>query len=426
MKVKNLRYSLYTHRFIYKDDRLITKCLIVLTYNGTIVGWTDIDRYISTDHRLANYSTADIKRFRSVIKLLNYVFFDRYSINSLNDMTEEMCKAFINDYSLCALPDDAPNTTRSKVVIDKCISHIISFVQLYKLHNESAKICPEKMYEKKRYFDKRKGRFAEKLIPAFQVSYLTKPVPLLRDMPLRAFEILLQTVIDRHTDILAPVALSAFGGLRPSEALNIRRADSRLGPGYVLQEANGEVINIIFDLQYERPLRSDLISVGSIKKERMQKVHPMFIKPLATCLTIFMKHMEHRKYEADYGPLTVNRWGKAMTYKTYHDRFQAAIIDATSEMLTSDDIDTVFFAQQVLIKNVGPHILRHYFSVMLTIHGATVNELMYYRGDKSPESAMTYLQNKGELLKKYRMVNEKAFDFISWKAGKIIKEVNDD
>ena len=69
--------------------------------------------------------------------------------------------------------------------------------------------------------------------------------------------------------------------------------------------------------------------------------------------------------------------------------------------------------------NISPHIFRHWFSVKLTLFGEDVAGLMYWRGDKSPESALTYLQNKGELEKQYRKVNAEIFNYSLWKAGKL-------
>ena len=50
---------------------------------------------------------------------------------------------------------------------------------------------------------------------------------------------------------------------------------------------------------------------------------------------------------------------------------------------------------------------------------------MYWRGDSSPESALTYLQNKGDLEKQFRHVNTELFDFISWQAATEYGDLND-
>lgn len=48
-----------------------------------------------------------------------------------------------------------------------------------------------------------------------------------------------------------------------------------------------------------------------------------------------------------------------------------------------------------------------------------ISELMSARGDKSPESAWIYLQNKGEIAKQYGQVNNGVFDYMSWQAGEL-------
>ncbi len=42
---------------------------------------------------------------------------------------------------------------------------------------------------------------------------------------------------------------------------------------------------------------------------------------------------------------------------------------------------------------------------------------MSARGDKSPDSAWGYLQNKGEIAKQYGQVNDGVFDYLSWRAN---------
>ncbi|MBM9833664.1 site-specific integrase, partial [Enterococcus faecalis] len=79
-----------------------------------------------------------------------------------------------------------------------------------------------------------------------------------RDMPNSAFEMLFAHIAKQHTDLLMVVALGAFVGLRPSEACNVRREDSPLGPGIIFHQAEGETFKVEIDLRKEIPLRSDL------------------------------------------------------------------------------------------------------------------------------------------------------------------------
>ena len=52
---------------------------------------------------------------------------------------------------------------------------------------------------------------------------------------------------------------------------------------------------------------------------------------------------------------------------------------------------------------LGLHSLRHWFSVQLALHGEDISQIQYWRGDKNPESAFTYLQNKGDLIKELEL-----------------------
>lgn len=68
--------------------------------------------------------------------------------------------------------------------------------------------------------------------------------------------------------------------------------------------------------------------------------------------------------------------------------------------------------------NISPHIFRHWFSVKLTLYGEDAAGLMNWRGDKSPESALTYLMDKSELEKEYEIVSDEIFNYSLWKAEK--------
>ena len=132
-----------------------------------------------------------------------------------------------------------------------------------------------------------------------------------------------------------------------------------------------------------------------------------------------MDYMEGHKYEADYGALTINKQGKAITYNNYYKKFRKVVGELIPELLKSDDAETVNYGHLLMETDISPHVFRHWFSVKLTLFGEDVAGLMYWRGDKVSESALTYLQNKGELEKQYLKVNTEVFNYSLWKAGKL-------
>ena len=222
------------------------------------------------------------------------------------------------------------------------------------------------------------------------------------------------------------VAFSAFAGRRPSESCNGRRLDSKLGPGLRFVVVDGEVVDIIIDLKRELNLRSDLQKVGLIKKEREQRLYPLFLKAFYECYQIYMEYMENRTYEAEYGALSVNKQGRAMTYNSFYGKFKKAVQDTIPLLLASNDPEVVNYGHLLQENSLGPHILRHWFSVRLTLLGEDVSGLMYWRGDRSPESALTYLQNKSDLERQFTKVNNEMFDYHMWYSKKLFGGENYD
>lgn len=410
-------FSVYKHTLVFKESELLTRKFIVLKdERGDICAFTDFHKYISSSKKSYIHRITDDgnNRHYYVAKMLNYVFFDKYHIDTLNSITIKMVSDFLNDYGNCILPND--NCERTKSTVISCVKTIIDFLdQFISENSDKCQIKQEELYKTITIRNKR-GKMIKEKVPAFDVTYSGKTKNIFRDMPNKVFDILINHVIRKHPDILMLVALSSFAGLRPAEACNIRRTDSPLGPGIRFVIQNGEITDVILDLKKELNLRSDLKPVGAIKKERIQRVYPVFLDAFVKCYKIYMTYMEHHKYEAEYGALTVNKQGKAITYDNYYQKFRKIVEELIPILLANEDAEIVNYGHLLMENNISPHIFRHWFSVRLTLYGEDTAGLMYWRGDNSPLSAITYLQNKGELEKQYRYVNSELFDFMSWQA----------
>lgn len=416
-----MRFAVYKHTFVLRDNQLLKRNFIVLKESNEIVGWTTFHKYVGSEGNKKAYRLASNggTRFQYVVKLLNYAFFNMYHIHKLTNLTQEIVQNFLNDYGLCRLPDDDQTITRSKQTVEVCVSDIIDFVKNLIHRQKGCKIQEAELYKEVQTFSKKKKKYITQKVPAFKVLYNSKPKTIFRDIPETAFNIILNQIIDKHRNILMLAALSAFAGLRPSESCNVRRVDSPLGPGIRFELSGDEVTNIYIDLTEEKNLRSDLVSVGGIKKERTQKVYPAFLQVFYECYTTYMQYTEGKKYEAGYGALTNGKSGKAYTYQSFYLEFQKVVKECIPIMLNSDDPKIQIYGQLLLENNIGPHILRHWYSVKLTLYGVSVAELMYWRGDKSPESALTYINNKSDLERQYNEIVDRIFDFSLWKAKKL-------
>lgn len=85
--------------------------------------------------------------------------------------------------------------------------------------------------------------------------------------------------------------------------------------------------------------------------------------------------------------------------------------------LQSNDNELVLYGQTLMEHSLSPHVFRHWYTVQLVLSG--INEpgvLMHYRGDTSPESALTYINNKGELEKQFSKVTNETFNYTLWAA----------
>lgn len=417
----DIRFSVYEHTLVIRDNQLITRKFIVLRDSQKhIAAWTDFHRYIRSGKRKYAHNISDDgnMRFYYVCMLLNYAFFERYHIQRLTDITVKVVSDFLNDYGMGVFPGDSRG--RTEATVNTCIRTIIDFLEELADRNPgTCRIKKSELYKNVKVYNKRMRRLDTRKVPVFDVHYLTEPKEIFRDMPERVFSILMNIIIKKHRELLMLTALSAFAGLRPSESCNVRRQDSRLGAGIRFAILDGELSDISIDLTRERNLRSDLKSVGKIKKERTQHVYPAFLHAFYECYQLYMEYMEGCRYESDYGALTVNKQGKAMTYDNYYKKFQDVVRDAVPELLHSNDPEVINYAHLLQEHSISPHIFRHWFSVKLTLFGEDVSGLMYWRGDTSPESALTYLQNKGDLEKQFSKVSNELFDYSLWKAGKL-------
>ena len=101
MEIMGIRFSVYEHKIVLGDGKLIRRQLIVVRdQDGNIVAWTEFHRYARSGKKSLSRSifSGKDKRCTYAVLLLNYVFFDKYHITKLVDMTAEMVRNFLIDY----------------------------------------------------------------------------------------------------------------------------------------------------------------------------------------------------------------------------------------------------------------------------------------------------------------------------------------
>jgi integrase len=406
------RYGVYKHRLAAPDGSVYTRPFIVIRNSyDVIIRFTNLHNYVGVfGGKVFSPLVSDAeKRLYYVCTMLNYVLIEQYEWFGIDDVLQinrVALESFFRDYALGSKPGGGFRGAQS---IEKCVAAVVTLFRNLRrkfgaqMALTNADLVTEKLTRTNR------GDVVGKAVPAFRVEGIRSQREIFRELPTKAFKILLNLAFRYAPDIALAICLQAFAGLRAGEVCNVRQEVSPLGGGIIFTRIVGDVRKIEVDLTREMQLRSDGVIVGKIKKERIQCVYPPFIDAFVAAYKFHLDRL--RPSESDYGPMFINSRGKAMTYIDYSRRFIALVNKHfRPALLESGDPDCKLYGQLLYENKLRPHALRHWFSVQLVLHGEDIAQVQFWRGDSSPESAFLYLQNKGDLV---RELERTSADFIN-------------
>lgn len=410
------RYAVHSERRTLPDGRIFTRSFIVIKNGyGVIERFTRLHSYIGV------YSNKTYKPIQAnpeaklyfIVSMLNYIIVDHgkeLGASHVFDITKPMLEKYFNDY---AQNEGSAGSYRSEETVSMCIRTVTSFMaRLCSRFRGQMSIDKSELFIEKTYVSKR-GRKMTKRIPAFQATGVPVNKVIFRDIPTKALEILLPLAFRYAPDIAFGLCLQAFAGLRASEVCNVRQECSPIGAGLQFTEIGGVTREIGIDLTKEVILRSDGAEVGRIKRERIQKVYPAFIGTVLKAYDLHKAYLKTVSYEPDYAPMFVNSYGKAMTYELYRRKFKSLVNEyLRPKLICSDDPELRIYGQMLYEHHLGTHSLRHWYTVQLVLRGENIAGVQSWRGDKSPESAFVYLQNKGDLVRVLEETNERLMDLL--------------
>ena len=403
------RYGLYAHRLIANNGEVYTRHFIVIKNQyGLIVRFTKFHNYVGVyDGKVFAPLTSDAEtKLRYVCVMLNYILvehYNKFNIDHVFRISKESLECFFRDYAQEVL---ANGEHRSPQSIEKCVYAVTMFLRKLRrkfgghmLLRESDFVIETTVYDKR-------GRQHQKKVPAFQAKGFPKQKSVFRELPTKAFKILLNLAFRYAPDIAFAMCLQAFAGLRAGEAMSVRQEGSPLGNDLIVTYFEDEIRKIEIDLTKELPLRSDGIICGKIKKERRQCVYPPFINAFRMAYERHKIFLAGQQFEADFCPMFINENGIAMTYDVYYKRFISLVENHfRPALLESGDPECRIYGQLLYENRLRPHALRHWFTVQLVLNGEDIAQIQYWRGDKTPESALMYLQNKGDLVRELEQAN---------------------
>lgn len=404
-----LRYAVYSVRRTTESGLSFARSFIVVKngYN-VIVRFTRFHEYaeIYAQGSFRPLTANPEAKLYFICAFLNDALVEQggeYGIRHVFDITKPIMASFFNRYALEKLPD---GRFRSRESIERCVAAVTGFMsRLCSQFGGYMRLSKDDLFETKTRMN-RQGQLIRKPVPAFQVVGIPNPNVPFRDIPTKAMEILLPMAFRYTEDIAFGICLQAFAGLRAGEVCNVRQECSPLGAGIRFVEAGGAVTCAEIDLRWEYALRSDGAEVGRIKKERLQRVYPAFLSTFLQAYALHRDYLSKVSFEPEYAPMFVNRNGKAMSYETYRSRFKWLVREhLRPAMVNSSDPELRIYGQLLCENELGTHALRHWYTVQLLLRGEDIANIQYWRGDKSPESAFWYLQNKGDLVRELTETN---------------------
>lgn len=419
---ENYHYGVYNHRLITKDSITYTRSFIVIRNKfGIIVHFTNLHNYACIyENKVFVPLAADSEaRLHYICMMLNYVLikhYDKFRIDHVFNVNREALECFFRDYAMEKQPN---GKYRGEQSIERCVYVVVAFFRKlrWKFGNHVV-LKNEDLFTEKTVYNKY-GKSKKKKVPVFQVRGIRKTGEAFRELPTKAFKILLSLAFRYTPDIAFGICLQAFAGLRAGEVCNVRQEGAPSGNGIIFTQVENRTIKIEINLTRELMMRSDGVVCGKIKKERMQCVYPPFLAAFTVAHELHKKFLATRNYELDYCPMFINNHGVAMTYDDYARRFRSLVDNHfRAVLLESDDPECRIYGQLLYENNLTTHALRHWFSVQLTLRGEEIAQIQYWRGDKSPESAFMYLQNKGDLIKEIESANEFLAEILMKEGGK--------
>lgn len=423
-KKSTFHFGMYNHKLVIQDSRLVVvKMVVIRDLNKEVVRFTRLHNYltIGKNKTSVRIDANSGNKGYFVCRMLNYLLVEnsmKYKISRIQDITCKHLQDFMYDYSMNH-EDDLRYPTQN--TLDMCVYAIIDFMENYLEVHDRKRWRKKEFYKIVSKYNKKKHRYEEKKVPTFDVVYNGKTKKIFRDMPNSVFNLILSYASTHYKEIFFMMVVSAFTGMRPSEVCNVRQESSPLGKGLYIYKKGNKIQKIKFDLNEEKQLRSDLVPVGGIKKERWQEVYHKFYRSFMEAYEIHKEYLAEQKFETEFGPMFVDSHGMAMTYNNYY-RIFVKMIDEMKPMLVNHSDDEISsYGHLLLQNNISPHIFRHWFSVKLVLYGEEVPGLQHWRGDKSPQSAINYLKNKGELVKQLAHTNEEMFELMLDAATEIFK-----
>lgn len=371
-----------------------------------IVAYTEYDQYILREGRRIKgaSSTVEIQAAKYVVMLLNFVL---GLGKALNEITMNDLQKFLDWYCAGHGTEKQPGLQS----VNNCRSHITSFIAELARRQKLKFISEEDLYVKRQTYSSKRRKKIERKIMRLQVrSFSASPNSHFTDLPLRSVFDLIELSSQYDPMLTLAICCGAWAGMRSGEIVNMKTLNSSFGAGLLVTRANNKTHSITIDITSEHLRTKEQKKTGEIKRPRLQRVLPEFVDPFLDVLERHIGLLEKVKNN-DKDAMFLNKQGYAMTDEVYRQRFAKLVNERFVPFLLLSPKDEYQIAGQLIQeRGMTPHALRHWFSTYLALLTDKPYVIAEWRGDRSTDAAITYLQNKGILEAQLQQVVSKTQD----------------
>ena len=384
--IKYFRFNKRKLTIVNKNGRQVSYYFIVIENTKTCkIKITSYSRYLLLKLIDMQPETVDYHA-KIVVSFLNYIFFEKYDDYKILDITDlklEYGEEYLRDYAYGKIGQE--NKTNETIMKARgVLNNFYQFLYFNEYKTQMNYITKQDFNSM--YFKKNKIKYTNSNL--FYVSLPNWiPPKRIKSISLDLFRMILRTYDIYYPHLTLAICFQAFAGLRAGEVCNISK--SKLNYSKIGDEFNYFTIDLTKKIQ----MRNDMVDVGSIKKPRIQPIHPVFLK---TFKIVYDKHMKMIKnIDNDFGALFMNRYGEAITYESYHKIFDNVIEKVKIQLSKDGSFNSMSELNILMSGQIGTHVFRHFFTQFIAKLEQTKSsaEIAYWRGDRSLDSSVTYLSN---------------------------------
>lgn len=251
-----------------KGHETVRRMIVIKNSDGLVASFTGFE-YFAAPYTGRQPIIRERKRERLyyICNALNYIFIDQravYRISRLSEVTADMLfDAF--DFNASSPKNAYADEYRSQQSIDSYVFAVSSFFANIGMLCTGCSVTPEELFYEKTVPNKygAPGRQKKLHLPIYETkSNSTEESKLMRDIPAKALDLLIEAAEIYDPMLVFPIIVSKTCGLRLGELMNMRQMHSPLSatPGIRFQYMGSAVTNVEIDMTREYQMRSDGIS----------------------------------------------------------------------------------------------------------------------------------------------------------------------